>query len=384
MSTTRDYYEVLSVSRDSDGDEIKRAYRRLALKYHPDRNPDDAKTEAKFKEAAEAYEVLSDEKRRKIYDQYGHEGLRRDGSPAAHDFSRMDPSDIFSMFEEIFGGKRNGHGSRNARQQVARGYDLETQVVLDLADVAHGCERDVEFTRVDICETCTGTGAKPGSKPNTCKTCGGQGKVAQQGLGGMFRMVTTCPHCRGRGVLIDDPCSTCHGKGRVPKKRKLVVKIPAGIHEGQAVRVQGEGEPPPPDVSPSGQGVRGDLHVIITIKNHSLFERDGDNLVVQLPISFSQAALVAEVDVPTIEGKKTLRIQAGTQYGDIYKLDHEGLPNLRTGRTGDLISVIRVEIPKKLSTKQKEILRQFSETEDHDVLPERHSFWNKMKDLFGS
>ena len=384
MSTTRDYYEVLSVSRDSDGDEIKRAYRRLALKYHPDRNPDDAETEAKFKEAAEAYEVLSDEKRRKIYDQYGHEGLRRGGSPAAHDFSRMDPSDIFSMFEEIFGGKRNGHGARNSRQQVAHGYDLETQVVLELADVAHGCERDVEFTRVDICETCTGTGAKPGSKPSTCKTCGGQGKVAQQGLGGMFRMVTTCPHCRGRGVLIDDPCSTCHGKGRVPKKRKLVVKIPAGIHEGQAVRVQGEGEPPPPDVSPSGQGVRGDLHVIITIKNHSLFERDGDNLVVQLPISFSQAALGAEVDVPTIEGKKTLRIQAGTQYGDIYKLDHEGLPNLRTGRTGDLISIIHIEIPKKLSAKQKEILRQFSETEDHDVLPERHSFWNKMKDLFGS
>ncbi len=383
MSTTRDYYEVLSVSRDADGDEIKRAYRRLALKYHPDRNPDDAQAEAKFKEAAEAYEVLSDEHRRKIYDQYGHEGLRRGGGPATHDFSRMDPTDIFSMFEEIFGGGR-ARNHRHGHQRVARGYDLETTVTLDLTEVAHGCEKDVEFTRLDICQTCTGTGAKPGTEPVACSTCGGQGKVAQQGLGGMFRMVTTCPHCRGRGVVIEQPCPDCRGKGRVPRKRKLMVKIPAGIHHGQAVRVQGEGEPPSPDVSASGQGVRGDLHVVVQIKDHPLFERDGDNLIVELPISFTQATLGAEVEVPTIEGRKPLRIAPGTQHGNVYKLDHEGLPNLRTGRKGDLIAVVKIEIPKKLSAKQQELLRQFAQTENHEVLPESHSFWKKMKDMFGN
>ncbi len=384
MPTTRDYYEILSVERTADADEVKRAYRRLALKYHPDRNPDDADAEAKFKEAAEAYEVLSDDAKRKLYDQFGHDGLRRGGGPATHDFSRMDATDIFSMFEEIFGGGRGGFGGQRAgRPRAARGYDLETEVTLDLVDVAKGAEREVEFTRLDVCDKCTGTGAKPGTKPETCPTCGGQGKVAQQGLGGMFRMVTACPRCRGRGTVVSDPCDTCRGKGRVPKKRKLSVKIPAGVHEGQAVRIQGEGEPPPPETSPNGQGVRGDLHVVVRVKDHTLFQRDGDHLVVELPVSFSQAALGAEIDVPTIDGRQTLRIHPGAQHGDIYKLDGQGLPNLRTGRHGDLVTIVRIEIPKKLSSKQQDLLRQFAETEDHSVLPESQSFWKKMKDLFG-
>lgn len=383
MPTTRDYYEVLSVDRTADGDEIKRAYRRLALKYHPDRNPDDAEAEAKFKEAAEAYEVLSDEQKRKVYDQYGHEGLRSRGGPAGHDFSRMDPNDIFSMFQEIFGGGGFG-GARAGRPRAARGYDLETEVTLDLADVAKGAERDVEFTRLDVCDKCTGTGAKPGTKPQTCPTCGGQGKVAQQGLGGMFRMVTACPHCRGRGTIVSDPCDACRGKGRVPKKRKLTVKVPAGVHEGQAVRVQGEGEPPPPEASPNGQGMRGDLHVVVRVKDHPLFHRDGDNLIVELPVSFTQAALGAEIDVPTIEGRQQLRINAGAQHGDIYKLDGQGLPNLRSGRHGDLVTIVKIEIPKRLTARQQEILREFAATEDHSVLPESHGFWKKMKDLFGA
>lgn len=384
MPTTRDYYEILSVERTADVDEVKRAYRRLALKYHPDRNPDDADAEAKFKEAAEAYEVLSDDAKRKLYDQFGHDGLRRGGGPATHDFSRMDATDIFSMFEEIFGGGRGGFGGQRAgRPRAARGYDLETEVTLDLVDVARGAEREVEFTRLDVCDKCTGTGAKPGTKPETCPTCAGQGKVAQQGLGGMFRMVTACPRCRGRGTVVSDPCDTCRGKGRVPKKRKLSVKIPAGVHEGQAVRIQGEGEPPPPEASPSGQGVRGDLHVVVRVKDHTLFQRDGDHLVVELPVSFSQAALGAEIDVPTIDGRQALRIHPGAQHGDIYKLDGQGLPNLRSGRHGDLITIVRIEIPKKLSSKQQELLRQFAETEDHSVLPESQSFWKKMKDLFG-
>ena len=384
MPTTRDYYEILSVERTADADEVKRAYRRLALKYHPDRNPDDADAEAKFKEAAEAYEVLSDDAKRKLYDQFGHDGLRRGGGPATHDFSRMDATDIFSMFEEIFGGGRGGFGGQRAgRPRAARGYDLETEVTLDLVDVAKGAEREVEFTRLDVCDKCTGTGAKPGTKPETCPTCGGQGKVAQQGLGGMFRMVTACPRCRGRGTVVSDPCDTCRGKGRVPKKRKLSAKIPAGVHEGQAVRIQGEGEPPPPETSPNGQGVRGDLHVVVRVKDHTLFQRDGDHLVVELPVSFSQAALGAEIDVPTIDGRQTLRIHPGAQHGDIYKLDGQGLPNLRTGRHGDLVTIVRIEIPKKLSSKQQDLLRQFAETEDHSVLPESQSFWKKMKDLFG-
>ncbi|MBK7406047.1 MAG: molecular chaperone DnaJ [Phycisphaerales bacterium] len=384
MPTTRDYYEILSVERTADGEEIKRAYRRLALKYHPDRNPDDPEAESKFKEAAEAYEILSDDAKRKVYDQFGHDGLRRGGGPATHDFSRMDATDIFSMFEEIFGGGRGGFGGQRAgRPRAARGYDLETEVTLDLADVAHGVERDVEFTRLDICEKCTGTGAKPGTKPQTCPTCAGQGKVAQQGLGGMFRMVTACPHCRGRGTIVKDPCETCRGKGRVPKKRKLTVKVPPGVHDGQAVRISGEGEPPAPDASPDGQGARGDLHVVVRVKEHTLFERDGDNLLVELPISFTQAALGAEVEVPTIEGRRPLKIHPGAQHGEIYKLDGEGLPNLRSGRKGDLVTLIKIEIPKKLSTKQQEILRDFAATEDHSVLPESHGFWKKMKDLFG-
>jgi len=384
MPTTRDYYEILSVERTADGEEIKRAYRRLALKYHPDRNPGDPEAEAKFKECAEAYEVLSDDAKRKLYDQFGHEGLRRGGGPATHDFSRMDVTDIFSMFEEIFGGGRGGFGGARAHPRAARGYDLETEVVIDLAEVASGVERDVDFTRLDVCDKCTGTGAKPGTKPQTCPTCAGQGKVAQQGLGGMFRMVTACPHCRGRGTIVSDPCDACRGKGRVPRKRKLTVKIPAGIHDGQAVRIAGEGEPPPPEASPNGQGARGDLHVVVRVKDHTLFERDGDNLVLELPISFTQAALGAEVDVPTIEGRQKLRIQAGAQHGDVYRLNGQGLPNLRSGRRGDVVSLIKIEIPKKLSAKQQEILREFAATEDHSVLPESHGFWKKMKDLFGA
>ncbi len=382
MPTTRDYYEVLSVERTADGEEIKRAYRRLAMKYHPDRNPDDAEAEMKFKEAAEAYEVLSDDSKRKIYDQYGHEGLRGHGA-AGHDFNRMNVDDIFSMFNDIFGGGGGFGGRASARRGPARGYDLETEVVLDLKDVSTGVSKDVEFTRMDICDTCTGSGAKPGTTPETCGTCNGQGKVQQAGMGGMFRMVTACPNCRGRGTIIKDKCDSCHGKGRIGKKRSLSVKIPAGIHDGQAVRVPGEGEPPSVDVSPSGQGARGDLHVVVRVKKHEFFERDGDHLLMEMPISFTQATLGAEVEVPTIEGKETLSIKKGTQYGDIFRIHDAGLPNLRSGRKGDLIVVAKIETPKKLTSKQEELLREFAKTEDKHVNPESHGFWKKITDFIG-
>lgn len=379
MPTTRDYYEILGVEKSADPEEIKRAYRRLAMKHHPDRNPGDAEAETAFKEAAEAYEVLSDPAKRQRYDQYGHEGLRGAGS-AAHDFSRMDVSDIFSMFQDIFGGG-GGRGPR-ARSQP-RGYDLETEVALTLKEVLEGTERDIEFTRMDVCETCTGSGAKPGTTPKTCTTCEGRGKVQQAGLGGMFRMVVACPHCQGRGTIVEERCEDCRGSGRVPRKRSLTVKIPPGIHDGQAVRVQGEGEPPGPDVSPSGQGVRGSLHVVARVRKHEMFERDGDHLLLEMPLGFSQAALGAEIEVPTLEGSHELKIPKGTQHGAIFRIAGEGLPNLRSGRRGDLIVGCRIEIPRKLTAKQEELLRAFAETEDARVLPESHGFFQRIRDFLG-
>ncbi len=384
MPTTRDYYEILSVEKTADGEEIKRSYRRLAMKYHPDRNPGDAEAEVKFKECAEAYEVLADEQKRKIYDQYGHEGLRGRGA-AAHDFSRMDVSDIFSMFNDIFSGGRGGGGGFGGQGQrgIPRGYDLETEVSLTLEEVSSGASRDVEFTRLDVCDKCTGTGAKPGSKPIKCPTCGGQGRVQQSGLGGMFRMVVACPACHGRGTIVKEFCDGCRGKGRVPRKRELSVKIPAGIQEGQAVRVQGEGEPPPPEMSQSGDGVRGDLHVIVRVQQHPMYHREGDHLVLELPIGFSQASLGAEIQVPTIDGSANLTVPKGTQFGANFRISGKGLPNLRSGRRGDLVVVVKIEIPRKLTKKQEDLLRQFADTEDAAVLPESQGFLKKVGDLLG-
>ncbi len=381
MPTTRDYYEILGVEKTADAEEIKRAYRRLAMKYHPDRNPNDAEAEAKFKECAEAYEVLADQQKRQRYDQFGHEGVRGQGA-AAHDFSRMNVQDIFSMFEDIFGGGGFGGGG-GGRRGVARGYDLETEVVLTLDDVLKGCERQVEFTRLDVCDKCTGTGAKPGAKPVKCQTCGGQGKVQQAGLGGMFRMVTACPACGGRGQIVREFCEGCRGKGRIPKARKLAVKIPPGVQSGQAVRIAGEGEPPPPEHSPNGEGLRGDLHVVVRVKDHQMFQREGDHLLLEMPVAFTQAALGAEVQVPTLEGKRPLKIPAGTQHGSLFRVDGQGLPNLRSGRRGDLVVGVKIEIPKKLSKKQEQLLREFAGTEDQSVLPESQGFLKKMKDWLG-
>jgi len=380
MPTTRDYYEILSIEKTADGEEVKRAYRRFAMKYHPDRNPGDAQAETQFKECAEAYEVLSDPAKRQRYDQFGHEGLRGSGA-AAHDFSRMDPSDIFSMFNDIFGG--GGGGGRGQRRGPARGYDLETEVAVTLEEVAAGCERDVDFTRMDVCEKCTGNGAKPGSKPIKCPTCAGQGRVQQTGLGGMFRMVVACPSCHGRGQVVKEFCDACRGKGRVAKRRTLTVKIPPGIMEGQAVRVQAEGEPPPPEASPAGEGVRGDLHVLVKVRDHEMYVREGDHLMLELPIGFSQASLGAQVEVPTLEGAETLTVPKGTQYGATFRVPGKGLPNLRNGRKGDLVVVVKIEIPTRLSGKQEKILRDFAETEDAAVLPESQGFLKRVADFLG-
>ena len=379
MPTTRDYYDILSVEKNASGEDIKRAYRRLAMKYHPDRNPGDKECEAKFKECAEAYEVLADPQRRATYDRYGHAGLR--GTPG-HDFNSMNAEDIFSMFNDIFGGAFGGGGgrARSRRGGVPRGYDLETEVELKLEEVAGTAEREVEFRRLDICSTCSGSGAKPGSEPISCNTCGGQGQVMQQGLGGMFRMVTTCPACGGRGKVVTDKCPDCRGRGRVTLKRTIVVKIPAGIEDGQAVRVTGEGEPPAPEQSPGGEGIRGDLHVVVRVREHRIFERQDDNLLVAVPVSFAQAALGAEIEVPTLNGAARLSVPAGTQHGTMFRVEGNGLPNLRSGKLGDLIVIAQLVVPQKLNEEQRRLLADYARTEKIDVSTTKaSSLWEKLK-----
>ena len=385
MTPTRCYYEVLGISRNADGTEIKRSYRRLAMKFHPDRNPEDAEAERSFKECAEAYEVLSDSQKRTIYDQYGHEGLRGRGH-AAHDFNSMKVEDIFSMFNDILGGGRGGpfgggFGRGGSRTHQQRGFDLETDVEISLEEVLTGTERDVNFDRLSVCEICSGSGGKPGTIPQTCPTCQGQGNVAQAGLGGMFRMVSVCPACHGRGTVIVENCEDCRGSGRAAVHRQLLVKIPAGIHNGQAVRVSGEGEPPSPEVSQDGSGTSGDLHVIVRVTEDARFERDGDHLIQIVPVAFTQLALGATVDIESIDNTHDLVIPSGTQTNEIFKIKGAGLPDLRSGRRGDLVIVVRLSVPKKLTDEQRTLLEEYAKSEHVPVHEAESSFWEKIKDV---
>lgn len=374
MSVTRCYYEVLDVSRSADGSEIKSSYRRLAMKFHPDKNPDDAEAEKNFKECAEAYEVLSDPQKKQIYDQYGHDGLRGRGH-AGHNFNTMNVEDIFSMFNDILGNRGGGGG----RRRHVRGYDLETDVEISFKEVLTGTERDVEFDRLDVCDTCDGSGAKAGTTPDTCKNCQGQGQVAQQGLGGMFRMVIACPACNGRGSVIREKCDDCYGRGRVSVHRKLRVKIPAGIHQGQAVRVAGEGEPPLPEASPSGAGKRGDLHVLVRVSEDNRFERDGDHLIHIVSVAFTQLALGSTIDVESIDATHSLEIPAGTQTNEIFRIDGAGLPDLPSGRRGDLVIIVRLVVPTKLTDEQRSLLEEYAKSEHVPVHEAETSFWDKLK-----
>jgi molecular chaperone DnaJ len=371
--TKRDYYEVLGVSRNTGGDELKKAYRRLAHKHHPDRNPNDPSAESRFKEAAEAYEVLSDPTKKQKYDQFGHAGLSGAG---VHDYSHMDAGDIFSMFDDIFGGAFSG-GGRRARQG---GADLRTDVVLTLAEVLRGAKRSIQFQRRDLCDTCEGSGAAPGTKRQSCGTCGGYGQVEQSsGLGAIFgRVITACPDCRGQGTKVVTPCKTCGGSGRGVKNREVVVEIPAGIHDGQAVRVRGEGEP-----SRDG-GHRGDLHCYVRVEPHPFLERKDNDVVCRMPLSFTQAALGAKVEVPTLEGRADLKIPAGTQHGQLFRLRGLGVPDLRRRGRGDEIVQVLVEVPKKLNKEQQDLLREYAKTEDKTVSPESKSFFDKLKVYFSS
>ena len=373
----RDYYEVLGVSKTASDADIKRAYRRMAMKYHPDKNPDDKGAEEKFKECAEAYEVLSDADKRKRYDQFGHEGLRGMGM---HDFSRMNFDDIFSMFglDDLLGGIFGGRGRRTTGRRAGptRGYDLETAVELTLDDIAKGSEKTIEFTRQDLCAECNGSGSAKGTKPDKCSTCGGSGQVASRG--GFFQMVSTCPKCRGSGQVITNPCKKCKGTGRVPKKRVVNIKIPKGVHEGQGIRVAGEGEPG------RGGGPRGDLYCYVRVKSHEFLQRNGNDLIATVPISFTQAALGTTIDVPSLNGARGLKIPAGTQYGSVFRIKEQGLPDIRTGRTGDELVQVTIETPTKLNTKQQELLREFAKTENKTVSPQSTRFFEKLKKYFGN
>lgn len=369
VAQKRDYYEVLGVGRQATPEEIKRAYRRAALKYHPDRNKEPG-AEERFKEAAEAYEVLSDTEKRQRYDRYGHAGLN---GVNMHDFSGMGVEDIFSIFGDLFGGAFGGGFARSAPD---RGVDIQTVIEVDLRDVLTGVEKTLRFERADFCPRCEGEGSEPGTRRRNCSTCGGYGQVERQTSMGFFvtRSVVECPQCQGRGSFAEAPCRECSGTGRGTRERLLEVKIPAGVHDGQSIRIRGEGEPGRLGTQ------RGDLRCVVRVRPHEFFQRDGDHLVCMLPISFTQAALGAQIDVPTLTGVTPLRIPPGTQHGAVFQLTGKGLPNLRSGRRGNQVVQVLVEIPRKLSREQEELLRRFAATEDTSVLPESKGFFERVKE----
>jgi len=376
--TKRDYYEILGVDKGASADDIKRAYRRLAMKYHPDKNPGDKAAEEKFKECAEAYEVLSNAEKRQRYDQFGHDGLRGSGM---RDYTHMNVQDIGDIFGDIFGDFFGGGRRRGPRQSAnapRRGYDLETTIELTLEEVSKGVEKSIEFTRQDVCKDCSGSGSAKGKAPSTCPMCGGSGQVQKAGLGGFFQMVSTCPQCQGSGKIITNPCKKCRGTGHVPKKRSVSIKIPAGVHEGQAIRVASEGEPG------KNGGPRGDLYCYVRIKAHPFLMRDGNDLVATVPVSITQAALGAMIDVPSLTGMKQFKIPAGTQHGNVFRIKGEGLVDLRTNRKGDELIRVTIEVPRNLTSHQEKLLREFAETENKSVLPETKKFFDKLKKYFGS
>jgi molecular chaperone DnaJ len=342
----RDYYEVLGVSKSASADEIKKAYRRLAMKHHPDRNKDDDAAEVRFKEAKEAYEVLKDSEKRAAYDRFGHDGVRgAGGGPGG--FGAEGFGDIFGdVFGDIFGGGRRGAGP-----QVFRGADLGYELRLDLEKAVAGDNITIEVPTQVACDTCNGSGAKKGSDPVKCSTCGGVGQVRMQQ--GFFSIQQTCPACKGAGTTIADPCNDCHGRGRVRKTRALAVKVPAGVDDGDRIRLSGEGE------AGRNGGPAGDLYVEIRVNPHKIFERDGSNLSCEVPVSIAAATLGGEVELPTLDGTVALKVPAGTQSGKVFRLRGKGVRTVRDARVGDLFAQVAVETPVHLTAEQKELLERF-------------------------
>lgn len=368
----RDYYEVLGVSRQAGEEEVKKAYRKLALKYHPDRNPGDKEAEERFKEASEAYEVLRDPQKRRIYDTYGHEGLRGAGFSGFGGFE-----DIFSsfgdIFQDFFSFGFGGGGGGRPRTAARPGDDLLFDLSLTFEEAVFGTEKEIQIETLVQCEECEGSGAEPGTLESTCPNCQGRGQVVQSQ--GFFRISTTCSRCQGTGRVLNSPCKSCQGQGRVRKRKKVQVKVPAGVDSGTRLRLRGEGE------CGFRRGQSGDLYVRLNVQPHEFFDRDGDNLYGKISVSVVQAILGDEIEVPTLDSKKTLKIEPGTQPGTVVRFPGEGAPRLRGYGRGDLYIEIDVKIPRKVSSKQEQLLREFAELEkekgDQKV---RKWPWNRRKE----
>ncbi|WP_105619796.1 molecular chaperone DnaJ [Vallitalea okinawensis] len=373
MEQKRDYYEVLDVDKNATEAELKKAYRKLAKQYHPDMNPDDEDAEHKFKEASEAYDVLSNADKRAKYDQFGHAAFSNGGAGGTYDF------DMGDIFGDIFGDFFGMGGNRGRRNGPRRGGDVRTSVQIEFDEAAFGTSKVIEVMITEDCETCQGSGAKPGTKPDTCSRCHGTGqeRIQQNTLFGAMTQVRTCSVCHGRGKIISDPCNTCHGSGKVKNKKKIEVDIPAGIDHGQSIRLQGKGEP--------GElgGPRGDLLITVYVKPHQLFERQGYDVHCTIPITFVQAALGAELEVPTLDGAVKYSIKEGTQTHTRFRLKGKGIPHLRNQNyRGDQYVTVKVEVPTKLNNEQVDYLKKFAEISGDEVHQQRKTFFDKVKDAF--
>jgi molecular chaperone DnaJ len=362
----RDYYEILGVERTASNGDIAAAYRKLAIKYHPDKNQGDEEAIGRFKEAAEAFEVLNDPQKRSRYDQFGHAGVNGNRGGGGH---FHDVEDIFSAFGDIFGDLFGG-----GRNRVQKGRDVRCDVTLTLHEAAGGVTKNVQFQRHERCEDCSGSGAARDSKRETCGYCGGAGRVIQSA--GIVRMQTTCPACHGAGATISKPCGTCRGAGQKLKRVQTDVQIPPGVDDGMRVRISGQGEP-----SPNG-GPAGDCYCFVSLMPHKLFERDGQNLICRVPITYAQAALGCKLEVPTLDGRGELVLPAGTQTGAVFKLGGKGMPDPRRRGLGDLLVQVTIEVPKKLSVEEDKLLRELAKLEQKHVAPERKSFFQTVKEYF--
>ena len=366
----KDYYQILGVAKTADSVEIKKAYKKLAIQYHPDRNPGNAEAEEKFKEASEAYQVLSDSEKRSIYDRFGHEGLRGRGFSGVNDFGDIFSS-MGSIFEEFFGGF-GGARPRNPNAP-SRGRDLRYDLEIDLEEAAFGVDKAIKVQKYATCLTCKGSGAKAGTSPVACPTCQGSGYIRRSS--GFFSLQSTCPSCNGAGKVIREKCETCSGAGQVVETSNVNVKIPAGIDSGMKLRVSGAGE------DGRNGGPAGDLYVVVYTRDHQFLERHQNDLVMRLPISMIQATLGGEQVVPTLDGETTVKIPKGTQPGDVLRVKGKGVPHLKGYGRGDLLVEAHIQIPRSLNKKQEELLRQFAEMSGEELANSKHSFLDKLKNL---
>ncbi len=383
MANKRDYYEVLGVDKSASDADIKKAYRKMAKQYHPDMNPGNKEAEAKFKEANEAYEVLSDSQKRAQYDQFGHAGFEQGGFGGFNggfgDFG--DFGGFGDIFETIFGG--SGFGGRSSstrtRKGPQKGADLKSSVDISFEEAAFGVEKELSINRMETCEKCEGSGSKPGTTPSTCQHCNGTGQIQykQRTPFGQFVNIKTCEVCHGEGKVITNPCDACNGKGRIRKPKKIKINIPAGIDDGQTISLRGEGEPG----SKGGPG--GDLYISVRVRPHAIFQRQGNDVICEMPITFVQAALGTELEVPTLDGKVKYQVPEGTQTGSVFRLRGKGIPFLRGSGRGDQYVKVQVEVPKKLNDRQKAALKEFAELSGDEVHEQRKSFFEKVKDAFG-